>query len=67
VDGFVHLEGQLGGGDLIEAGADRQETPAAGETLGLHAALGSRVELRGDQLARALGAQSGERGMEEKR
>ena len=67
VDGFLELEGQLGGGDLIDAGADHQKASAAGEAAGVLAALGSGVELGGDELVRTLGTQSGEEGVEEQR
>jgi hypothetical protein len=35
VDGFFELEGQFGGRDLIDAGADHQEAPAGGEVVGV--------------------------------
>ena len=55
VGGFFDLEGQFGGGDLIDAGSDHQEAPAVGEAAGVFVALGSGGELSGDELARTPG------------
>ena len=65
VAGFFELEGQFGGGDLIDAGSDHQEAPAVGEAVGVLVALGSGGELSGDELARTPGAPGGEGGVKE--